>query len=142
MGITPAAISLTVKPSSFAQHHREPSNAPAAAPAGIRRASGTNEAEESMNNTPTSIITKKRSRSKRADDLQDEPVEEKAAAVAAPAPVDTAPPSFTETPADAPAPAEPGDRSMLKLYLQEIAKTPLLTIADEIALAKRIKRGD
>jgi RNA polymerase primary sigma factor len=53
----------------------------------------------------------------------------------------TDPPSFTE-PNDAPAPAEPSDRSSLKQYLQEIGKTPLLTVAEEIVLAKRIKRGD
>ncbi len=94
-----------------------------------------------MNNTPTSVV-KKRGRSTRVADPQDEVVEEATVAVAPPPPaVEDAPPSFTEN-ADAPAPAEPGDRSMLKLYLQEIAKTPLLTIADEIALAKRIKRGD
>lgn len=95
-----------------------------------------------MNNTTTSVA-KKRGRSVKVDDPQDENVEEKVAAIAAPPPaVNEPPPSFAENSTEAPAPAEPGDRSMLKLYLQEIAKTPLLTIADEIALAKRIKRGD
>ncbi|MBI5690580.1 MAG: RNA polymerase sigma factor RpoD/SigA [Verrucomicrobia bacterium] len=56
--------------------------------------------------------------------------------------IDT-PPSFLEK--AEPAPSEPiahGERSNLQLYLQEIAKTPLLTIEEEIALAKRIRRGD
>src|SRR5664279_6531893 len=53
-----------------------------------------------------------------------------------------APPSFLEK-ADAPAPeTAPLERSNLQLYLQEIGKTPLLTIAEEITLAKRIRRGN
>ena len=58
------------------------------------------------------------------------------------APID-APPSFLEK-SDTPA-AEPiahGERSNLQLYLQEIGKTALLTIDEEVALAKRIRRGD
>jgi RNA polymerase primary sigma factor len=54
-----------------------------------------------------------------------------------------APPSFLEKPE--PPPSEPiahGERSNLQLYLQEIAKTPLLTIQEEITLARRIRRGD
>lgn len=54
-----------------------------------------------------------------------------------------APPSFLEK--SEPAPAEPiahGERSNLQLYLQEIGKTPLLTIDEEVALAKRIRKGD
>ncbi|MEI6861449.1 MAG: RNA polymerase sigma factor RpoD/SigA [Verrucomicrobiota bacterium] len=35
-----------------------------------------------------------------------------------------------------------GERSNLSLYLQEIGKTPLLTVGEEVALAKRIRRGD
>lgn len=93
-----------------------------------------------MNTTTPNTLSKRRNRSPRVEDPLDEAVEEKSVAVAPPA-VDDAPPSFTETP-DLPAPVEPGDRSMLKLYLQEIAKTPLLTVEEEIALAKRIKRGD
>ncbi len=71
-------------------------------------------------------------------------------ASAADAPVGTlnappmdAPPSFlekTETPAEQP--IAHGERSNLQLYLQEIGKTPLLTISEEVTLAKRIRRGD
>ena len=52
------------------------------------------------------------------------------------------PPSFLEKPEPAEAPAAPSDRSNLQLYLQEIGKTALLTIDEEISLAKRIRRGD
>lgn len=58
------------------------------------------------------------------------------------APLD-APPSFLER--NEPAPVEqaaPLERSNLQLYLQEIGKTPLLTIKEEISLAKRIRKGD
>ena len=34
------------------------------------------------------------------------------------------------------------DSSSLKLYLREISKTPLLTAAEEVALAERIQKGD
>jgi len=54
-----------------------------------------------------------------------------------------APPSFLEKPE--PVAAEPiahGERSNLQIYLQEIGKTPLLTIDEEITLARRIRRGD
>jgi RNA polymerase primary sigma factor len=54
-----------------------------------------------------------------------------------------APPSFLEK--AEPAPTDSGaslERSNLQLYLQEIGKTALLTIDEEIALAKRIRRGD
>jgi RNA polymerase primary sigma factor len=40
------------------------------------------------------------------------------------------------------APIAHGERSNLQLYLQEIGKTPLLTIAEEVTLARRIRRGD
>ncbi len=54
------------------------------------------------------------------------------------------PPSFLEraAPPSAEAPIAHGERSNLQLYLQEIGKTALLTIAEEIQLAKRIRRGD
>jgi RNA polymerase primary sigma factor len=62
-----------------------------------------------------------------------------------PTPLD-APPSFLEKNESAPAAAStssgPSERSNLQLYLQEIGKTPLLTIKEEIALARRIRRGD
>ena len=59
------------------------------------------------------------------------------------APMD-APPSFLEksTPEPAPAATAYGERSNLQLYLQEIGKTPLLTPAEEVSLAKRIMKGD
>jgi RNA polymerase primary sigma factor len=53
-----------------------------------------------------------------------------------------APPSFLEKPDRPPSEPAPLERSNLQLYLQEIAKTPLLTIDEEISLAKRIHRGD
>lgn len=56
-----------------------------------------------------------------------------------------APPSFLEKTVPAAEPAGPavhGDRSNLQLYLQEIGKTPLLTPAEEVSLAKRIMKGD
>ena len=53
------------------------------------------------------------------------------------------PPSFLEKPEPAEAPsAAPSDRSNLQIYLQEIGKTPLLTIQEEIVLARKIRRGD
>jgi len=65
-----------------------------------------------------------------------------ATTVLAPAPLD-APPSFLEKPDRASGePIAHGERSNLQLYLQEIGKTALLTIEEEIALAKRIRRGD
>jgi RNA polymerase primary sigma factor len=59
------------------------------------------------------------------------------------APID-APPSFLEKPdaTAADAPIAHGERSNLQLYLQEIGKTALLTIEEEVQLAKRIRRGD
>ena len=62
--------------------------------------------------------------------------------VLAAAPLD-APPSFLEK-SESPAPEQVahGERSNLQLYLQEIGKTALLTIDEEVALAKRIRRGD
>jgi RNA polymerase primary sigma factor len=60
-------------------------------------------------------------------------VEFDAAAVKSPvAPVETAPPTETSAPS--------GDS--LQLYLREIGQVKLLTPAEEIVLAKRIKRGD
>ncbi len=56
------------------------------------------------------------------------------------------PPSFLErnerAAPGAEAPLAHGERSNLSLYLQEIGKTPLLTVAEEVQLAKRIRRGD
>lgn len=54
-----------------------------------------------------------------------------------------APPSFLEKSETAVAPDyAPADRSNLQLYLQEIGKTALLTIEEEVKLARRIRRGD
>lgn len=65
-----------------------------------------------------------------------------ATAVLSAGPLD-APPSFLEKPdRTAAEPIAHGERSNLQLYLQEIGKTPLLTIAEEITLARRIRRGD
>jgi RNA polymerase primary sigma factor len=52
------------------------------------------------------------------------------------------PPSFLEKPEPAEAPAAPLERSNLQIYLQEIGKTALLTIDEEVSLARRIRRGD
>ena len=53
------------------------------------------------------------------------------------------PPSFLEKPDPAEAPSSaPTDRSNLQIYLQEIGKTALLTIEEEVTLARRIRRGD
>ncbi len=53
-----------------------------------------------------------------------------------------APPSFLERSEAPPPGAAPLERSNLQLYLQEIGKTPLLTIKEEVTLARRIRRGD
>ena len=58
------------------------------------------------------------------------------------APTLDASPSFLEKPEPPATEPEPLERSGLQLYLQEIAKTPLLTIAEEVQLARRIRRGD
>lgn len=52
------------------------------------------------------------------------------------------PPSFLEKPEPAEAPSAPVERSNLQIYLQEIGKTPLLSIEEEVTLARRIRRGD
>jgi RNA polymerase primary sigma factor len=51
-------------------------------------------------------------------------------------------PSFLEPVRAAAAPSETPERNNLQLYLQEIGKTPLLTIEEEVKLAKRILKGD
>jgi len=50
--------------------------------------------------------------------------------------------SGLETSAAGPAREELPDRDSLQTYLREIGKTPLLTIAEEISLAGRIRKGD
>ena len=63
-------------------------------------------------------------------------------ALPSPSPMET-PPSFLEKP-DWPASRDHGqfERSNLQLYLQGIGKTALLTIEEEIELARRIRKGD
>ena len=50
--------------------------------------------------------------------------------------------SLLETPAPVAQRDEASGVDSLHLYLQEIGKTPLLTIAEEIQLAARIRKGD
>jgi RNA polymerase primary sigma factor len=71
----------------------------------------------------------------------DEHDSSRASTVLAPAPLD-APPSFLEKSEPAASEPAPLERSNLQLYMQEIAKTPLLTIEEEVTLARRIRRGD
>ncbi len=57
--------------------------------------------------------------------------------------ISDAPPSFLEkSEPNTEAPIPHGERSNLQLYLQEIGKTPLLTIEEEIVLARRIRKGN
>jgi len=75
------------------------------------------------------------------NDSKDDLVSHRETVALAPAPLD-APPSFLEKSEPAASEAAPLERSHLQLYLQEIAKTPLLTIEEEVTLARRIRRGD
>ena len=86
------------------------------------------------------------------------PARRVAAAKAAPKPADDKPAPAAAPAAPAPAPApepedrtEPGlpwdqltpdERSPLRYYLDQIGKTPLLTAEQEVALARRIQKGD
>jgi RNA polymerase primary sigma factor len=56
--------------------------------------------------------------------------------------LDSAPSFLEKSDRTIEAPIPHGERSNLQLYLQEIGKTPLLTIAEEVTLARRIRRGD
>ena len=84
-----------------------------------------------------------KAKSLRNSDATDDSVRsETATATLTAAPLD-APPSFLEKSDSAPAEQiAHGERSNLQLYLQEIGKTPLLTIEEEVQLARRIRRGD
>ena len=80
--------------------------------------------------------------SKSADLSVAEPAQVRAEVLLQPSPTLDSPPSFLEKPEPAPVEPDPLERSGLQLYLQEIVKTPLLTIAEEVQLARRIRRGD
>ena len=80
--------------------------------------------------------------SKSADLSVAEPAQVRAEVLLQPSPTLDSPPSFLEKPEPAPVEPDPLERSGLQLYLQEIGKTPLLTIAEEVQLARRIRRGD
>ena len=80
----------------------------------------------------------------RSSNVADDPAAAEApTATLTAAPID-APPSFLEKaePNNNSEPIAHGERSNLQLYLQEIGKTALLTIDEEIQLAKRIRKGD
>lgn len=84
-----------------------------------------------------------KAKSHRSQNATDDRAPEGPTAVLTAAPFNS-PPSFLEK-ADssaAEAPIAHGERSNLQLYLQEIGKTALLTIEEEVQLAKRIRRGD
>ena len=84
-----------------------------------------------------STLTKTRRTSSRSVSDSVEPV-----ATASLTTLADAPPSFLEkSERNAEAPIAHGERSNLQLYLQEIGKTPLLTIKEEITLARRIRKG-
>ncbi|MSU49661.1 MAG: sigma-70 family RNA polymerase sigma factor [Opitutus sp.] len=85
-----------------------------------------------------------KAKSFRSSNVADDPVPNEAPTAALIATPLDAPPSFLERsePATAEQPIAHGERSNLQLYLQEIIKTPLLTIAEEITLSRRIRRGD
>ena len=75
-------------------------------------------------------------------DFATETVQVQAEVLRPPSPSADAPPSFLEKPEPVALEPDPLERSSLELYLQEICKTPLLTIAEEVQLARRIRRGD
>jgi len=84
-----------------------------------------------------------KAKSLRSSSVADDPIPSEAPAATLTAARMDAPPSFLEK--SEPAPAETiahGERSNLQLYLQEIGKTALLTIDEEVTLARRIRRGD
>ncbi len=61
---------------------------------------------------------------------------------ALPAPDVSSDPSAASEPAAVEPDSFPPERSALEIYLQKIGQTPLLTIAEEVTLADRIRHGD
>ena len=74
-------------------------------------------------------------------DFPADPGEAPAEVLPAPPPAPDAPPSFLEKPEPAAVEPDPLERSGLQLYLQEIAKTPLLTIAEEVHARRGASAG-
>ena len=78
---------------------------------------------------------------RRARAVQNDPDPRDAEAMAPVVVLDAAP-SFLERPDHSTSESGPREHSSLQLYLQEIGRTPLLTIREEVTLARRIRRGD
>jgi RNA polymerase primary sigma factor len=85
-----------------------------------------------------------KAKSLRNTNVADDPVAAEASTATLTAAPQDAPPSFLEKaePSNSSEPIAHGERSNLQLYLQEIGKTALLTIDEEVQLAKRIRKGD
>jgi|GEM_PF-6909301 len=95
-------------------------------------------------NPRSSVMPAKTKNSRQFNEADDAESTSLATTALAPVPFD-APPSFLEKPepaAPASPPTGPLERSNLQLYLQEIGKTALLTIQEEVVLARKIRRGD